>query len=230
MKDGNVIRTFKDLLTQDMSLNLAGTLTSKRVLFTLGLACLLGLFILVIYRKTFSGVLYSHAFGLSLVMMTMVTALIIMPITSNLTLSLGMVGALSIVRFRTAVKDAMDTMHLFWCVAAGICLGARFYPVAVIGSLAIALVMLIITSVKVKSALPFLLIIHYREEATEDVRRVLSSLPKTRLKSKVARGESVEVTLEIRLPADGEDTVERFTKISGVRDASLMSYQGDIIS
>ena len=228
MTNGRI--SFGDILGQDLLSGLAGTLTPARVLITLFIACLVGLFVLLVYRKTYSGVLYSHSFGLSLVMMTMLTALVIMPITSNLTLSLGMVGALSIVRFRTAVKDAMDTMYLFWCVGVGICLGARFYAVAVIGSLAVALVMLLLTSVKIKTALPFLLVLHYREEAAAEVKQVLTTLPKTRLKSKTARGDSVEMTLEIRL-RDNEDTVvERFMKIAGVRDASLMSYQGDLIA
>lgn len=221
--------TFNDILNANMATGLVGTLTPTRVLFTLLIAFLVGFFILFVYRKTYMGVLYSHSFGFSLVMLTMVTSLVIMPITSNLTLSLGMVGALSIIRFRTAVKDALDAMFLFWCVAVGICLGAGFFAVAVIGTLAIALIMLLLTGVKIKSAMPFLLVLHFREDALDDVKRVLSTLPKSRLKSKVARGDTVEMTLEVRLRSDDESIIERFMALPGMRDASLMSYQGDLV-
>lgn len=226
----NAQTNFSDIIKKSAIEQFTGTLSAQRVLLTLLAACLVGLFIFLIYRKTFIGVLYSRAFGLSLVMMTMVTALIILPITSNLTLSLGMVGALSIVRFRTAVKDAMDTMYMFWCVAAGICLGAGFYAVAAVGSLFVGLVMVLLNSAKMKVSLPFLLVIHFDEQATADVRKLLNTVPKAKLKSKTRHGGDVEMTIEIRL-SDGQDNiVDHLNKIEGVFDASLLSYQGDMVS
>ena len=221
--------TFSSLFSGDTLDGLASALTPQRVLITLGLSCAIGLFLLFVYRKTYMGVLYSPQFGFSLVMVTMVTALIIMPITSNLTLSLGMVGALSIVRFRTAVKDAMDTMYLFLGVAVGICLGAGFYVVAGIGVLVIALVMLVLTGVKTRGAMPYLLVIHYHTSAQADIKHAISGLPKHRMKSKVARGENVELTLEMRIRTGEESVTERLLELPGVRDASLITYQGDLI-
>ena len=200
------------------------------MLVTLLLALAIGLFIYFIYRKTFSGVLYSRNFGLSLVMVTLVTSLIILPITSNLTLSLGMVGALSIVRFRTAVKDAMDTMYMFWGIAVGICLGARFWAVAAIGSLGIGLIMILLTSIKLKSALPYLLVLHYENDSSQQVRALLSKVPGHKLKSKTLRGTTVEMTVEMRLRNEEAAFVDKFMMIDGMYDASLISYQGDIIS
>lgn len=221
--------SIKDVLAGmvDMSSN---TLSPLNVIVTLLLACAIGLFIFFIYRKTFSGVMYSRNFGLSLVMITMITSLIILPITSNLTLSLGMVGALSIVRFRTAVKDAMDTMFMFWGIAVGICLGARFWAVAIIGSLGIGLLMVLLTMIKFRTALPYLLVLHFDSEASGSVRALLAKLPGHKLKSRTVRGNSVEMTVEMRLRAEEAGFVDKFLMIDGVYDASLISYQGDIIS
>ena len=142
--ENNTTTTFNDVLSSMTDLS-GNALSPLSVVITILLACAVGVFVFFIYKKTFSGVLYSRNFGISLIMVTMVTALIITIISSNLTLSLGMVGALSIVRFRTAVKDAMDTMYMFWGIAAGIALGARFYVVAVVGSLIIGLIMVVVS-------------------------------------------------------------------------------------
>ena len=133
-----------------------GDLGVVRILLTLALAFLLGMFIFTIYRKTFSGVMYSKNFGVSLVMLSMVTSFIILPITSNLTLSLGMVGALSIVRFRTAVKDPIDTVYMFWSIAVGISLGAKFFLPAILASVIIGFLMLILSGMKFRNTMPYL--------------------------------------------------------------------------
>lgn len=227
---GDQTLTFGNLINQEILQQFSGQLNQSRVLITLVLSAAIGLFILFVYRKTFSGVVYSRSFGLALVMMTMVTSLIIMPMTANISLSLGMVGALSIIRFRTAVKDAMDTMFMFYCVAIGICLGAGFYLLAIVGALVIATVMSILCNAKVRSALPFLLVIHYRESATADVRQMIGRFNKVKLKSKTVRSDTIEMTVEVRL-ADGQDSiVDQFMDIPGVYDASLISYQGDLVS
>ena len=226
----NASISFIDSIKNGLQSQFSGSLNPGTVIVTLLLACAMGLFVLFIYRKTFTGVLYSRTFGLSLVMVTLVTSLIILPIVSNLTLSLGMVGALSIVRFRTAVKDAMDTMFMFWGIAIGICLGANFWQVAVVGSLIIGLLLVIITGIKFKSALPYLLVLHYNQGATNEVRHLLAKNPQHKLKSKTVRQDNVELTVELRL-AKGQDMfVDQFLGIDGVYDASLMSYQGDLIS
>ena len=222
--------SFGDIINQTVADQFSNTLSPLNVLVTLLLALAIGLFIYFIYRKTFSGVLYSRNFGLSLVMVTLVTSLIILPITSNLTLSLGMVGALSIVRFRTAVKDAMDTMYMFWGIAVGICLGARFWAVAAIGSLGIGLIMILLTSIKLKSALPYLLVLHYENDSSQQVRALLSKVPGHKLKSKTLRGTTVEMTVEMRLRNEEAAFVDKFMMIDGMYDASLISYQGDNIS
>ncbi len=219
-----------DVIKKSVASQFSGVLNPVHVLITLAIAFALGLFILFIYRKTFAGVLYSRSFGLSIVLVTMITALIILPISSNIVLSLGMVGALSIVRFRTAVKDPMDTMFLFWGIAAGLCAGASFWGVAIIGSLFIGLIMVILTGVKLRMAMPYLLVLHYREESGHEVKRLLPMLPKHKLKSKVLRNNLVEMTLEVRLNPGEEDVLEQFANISGMNDVSLLSYQGELIS
>jgi len=221
--------SIKDVLSSitDMS---SGTLSPLNVIVTLLLACALGLFIFFIYRKTFSGVMYSRNFGLSLVMITMITSLIILPITSNLTLSLGMVGALSIVRFRTAVKDAMDTMFMFWGIAVGICMGAKFWAVGIVGSLAIGLLMVLLSVIKIRTALPYLLVLHFDINAAANVKAMLGKLPAHKLKSRTVRGNNVEMTVEVRVRSEEAAFVDKFSQLEGMYDASLISYQGDIIS
>lgn len=222
--------SINDIIKKGISEQFTGTLNPLNVLLTLGLAFAVGLFIFIIYRKTFAGVMYSRSFNLSLIMVTVITALIILPISSNITLSLGMVGALSIVRFRTAVKDAMDTMFMFWGIACGICLGAGFYAVAGIGSLFIGLIMVVMSAIKLKSAMPYLLVIHYHESATGSVRSLLAKLPAYRLKAKSVNGDAVELTIEVRIQPSEAAIVDKFLTIDGVYDASLISYQGDVIS
>ena len=120
----------------------------------LALAFVLGLFIFIVYKKTYSGVMYSQNFGVSLIAMSIITTFVILAVTSNVVLSLGMVGALSIVRFRTAVKEPMDISFLFWAIAVGIVLGAGLIPLAVIGSLIIGIILAIFSNVKYKEV-PF---------------------------------------------------------------------------
>ncbi len=197
-----------------------GDLSVVRILLTLGLAFLIGMYIFAIYRKTFSGVMYSKNFGVSLVMLAMITSFIILPITSNLTLSLGMVGALSIVRFRTAVKDPIDTVYMFWSIAVGIALAS-----AVIGVL-----MLLLSGMRFRSTMPYLLVLRFNENATNNVYGLLKRLPESQLKSKTVGSAGVEMTLEIRLRESDLQVVERFLEIPGVYDASIISYGGDIVA
>lgn len=207
-----------------------GDLSVVRILLTLGLAFLIGMYIFAIYRRTFSGVMYSKNFGVSLVMLAMITSFIILPITSNLTLSLGMVGALSIVRFRTAVKDPIDTVYMFWSIAVGIALGAKFFLPAILASAVIGVLMLLLSGMRFRSTMPYLLVLRFNENATNNVYGLLKRLPENQLKSKTVGSAGVEMTLEIRLRESDLQVVERFLEIPGVYDASIISYGGDIVA
>ena len=207
-----------------------GDLSVVRILLTLGLAFLIGMYIFAIYRKTFSGVMYSKNFGVSLVMLAMITSFIILPITSNLTLSLGMVGALSIVRFRTAVKDPIDTVYMFWSIAVGIALGAKFFLPASLASAVIGVLMLLLSGMRFRSTMPYLLVLRFNENATNNVYGLLKRLPESQLKSKTVGSAGVEMTLEIRLRESDLQVVERFLEIPGGYDASIISYGGDIVA
>lgn len=208
----------------------SSTLNPLQVLITLLLALVVGLYVFFIYRRTFGGVLYSRSFNVSLVLLTLVTSLVIMLISSNLTLSLGMVGALSIVRFRTAVKEPIDTVYMFWAVGEGIALGAQFFDVAVIAGLVIGVIMVLLTVFKVRASSPYLLILHYNEAVSQQVIALVRKLPGARLKSKTAQRDGVELTVELRIREDETGFVEKFLRLDGVYDASLISYQGDFVS
>ncbi|MFD0715447.1 DUF4956 domain-containing protein [Paenibacillus sp. GCM10027626] len=186
---------------------------------------LIGLFIYYIYRKTFRGVVYSYNYNLTFVLMTMITTIVIMTISTNIVLSLGMVGALSIVRFRTAVKDPLDTIYMFWAVAAGIAVGAKLYPVAIIGSLGVGLAIIWMSRRKIREQ-PYLLVIRHADTATDELRSYLTKLS-YHLKSKTVRKDFIEMTLEIRLRDDNTAFVNELSSINGVVDVALINYTGD---
>ena len=206
------------------------TLSPLQVILTLVIALLVGLFVFFIYKKTFGGVMYSRNFNLSLIMLTLVTSLMLMLINNNLALSMGMVGALSIIRFRTAVKHPIDTVFMFWAVGEGIAIGTRFYDIAVIAALVIGVIMVVLTVFKGKASMPYLLIIHYHEGASQQVRQMVKQLPNARLKSKTAQRDGIELTMELRLKENETGFVEKFLRVDGVYDATLISHQGDIVS
>ena len=204
-----------------------GDLSVVRILLTLGLAFLIGMYIFAIYRKTFSGVMYSKNFGVSLVMLAMITSFIILPITSNLTLSLGMVGALSIVRFRTAVKDPLDTAYMFWALTMGILLGAELYVIAVVVALGIAVILFGLTFVKFRNPNAYLLVLHYDDDAEHDILSLLRRTVKQhRLRSKTVTRAGAEMTIEVRL-GDKQDLVAAMLSIEGVHDATLVACQSE---
>ncbi|MDL2218521.1 DUF4956 domain-containing protein [Christensenellaceae bacterium OttesenSCG-928-M15] len=205
-------------------------LSPIQIVITLGAALLVGGFIFLIYKYTFGGVLYSRTFNLSLIMITMVTSLVLSLITTNLTMSLGMVGALSIIRFRTAVKDPMDTTFMFWAVAEGMALGAQYFDLALIGMVVIGLIMVLLTSFKFRSSMPYLLILHFHENANGSIKSALKQLPKNKVRSRTAQQNGIELTVEIRLRDEETAIVDKFLRIDGVYDASLIAHQGDMIS
>ena len=200
------------------------------LLVTVVLAFVIGLFVYLIYRLTFSGVIYSKTFNMSLVMLTMVTTMVILIMSNNVKLSLGMVGALSIVRFRTAIKDPIDTVFMFWAIAEGIVLGAGFYLAAIVGAILIGVFMLLLASSKKKASLPYLLILHYEERASKQIKSMVAQIPYARVKSKTVQREGIELAVELRVKSSETGFVDKFLRVDGVYDATLIAHQGDMIS
>lgn len=194
-------------------------------------ALVIGMFIFVVYKKTFNSVMYSTGFAMTLVGMTMVTTLVILAVTSNVVLSLGMVGALSIVRFRAAIKEPMEIVYLFWAVAAGIVIGAGMLPLAVIGSAIIGVILILFANKKVHDN-PYLLILNCQDENAENAALSLmkEAVKKYAVKSKTVNAQEIEFTAEIRMK-DGETAfVNRLNEIQGVENATLVSYNGEYMS
>lgn len=220
--------TFKDIfkssfLEKTESFSLVDSLIGLFVAFAIGL------FIYVVYKKTFSGVIYSHTFNISLIVMSMATALIIMGISSNVLLSLGMVGALSIVRFRTPIKDPMDLVYLFWAIITGILCGAGFIPLVIIGSILIGIVLIFFVN-RITIENPYLLIVKYADSSIEkSLEEIISKQSKKHsIKSKsVMLGDDLEITYEIRVKANDTDFMENLTKLNGVKSAIMLSYDGN---
>ncbi len=219
--------SFSDIFKSGFLENMA-SVSLLDMIVALALAFGLGLFILLIYKKTYSGVMYSSGFSLTLLAMTMITTLVILAVTSNVVLSLGMVGALSIVRFRTAIKEPTDIAFLFWAIGAGIVLAAGMLPLAVGGSLAIGLVLLVFAGRK-SSDNPFILVITCADHDSEIRAREFleKQVRKAAVKSKSVRKGSVELNYEIRLKDDNTDFVNDLSDLEGVENAVLVSYNGD---
>lgn len=197
----------------------------------MALAFALGLFIFWVYRNTYSGVMYSASFGVSLMAMTMITTLVILAVTSNVVLSLGMVGALSIVRFRTAIKEPMDIAYLFWAIAAGIVLGAGLIPLAVFGSVFVGVILWIFVNRKTSDQ-PYIMIINCSGGEAEKLAlaKIEEFVKKQVLKSKTVSKGGIEMTLEVRLKGDDSQFVNEISEIEGVESAVLVSYNGDYMS
>lgn len=195
------------------------------------LAFLVGVFIYFIYQKTYRGVMYSASFGITLVALTMITTLVILAVTSNAVLSLGMVGALSIVRFRTAIKEPLDIAFLFWAIAAGIVLAAGLIPLAVIGSIVIGIVLLVFVNRKTYTR-PYIVVLrcenHKSETAAMDYLK--QNVEKYSVKSKTAQKGLIELNVEVRLKSDDTDFINSMADINGVMSAVLVSYNGDYMS
>ena len=192
------------------------------------LAFAIGLFIFYIYKKSYRGVMYSANFGTSLIAVALVTTFVMLAVTSNVVLSLGMVGALSIVRFRTAVKDPMDIAFLFWSLAAGIVLASGLVHLAVLGSLFIGLVMLVFSDRRDEER-PYILVVHCADETAERAARdfAASRVKALSLKSKSVSPGRVELNYEVRLAEGAADFVNALAALPGVENAVLVSYNGD---
>ncbi|MBR4184878.1 MAG: DUF4956 domain-containing protein [Clostridiales bacterium] len=200
-------------------------------LISIVLAFAIGMFIYFIYKKTYQGVMFNRQFGVSLVALTMIATFIILAVTSNVVLSLGMVGALSIVRFRSAIKDPLDLVFLFWSVGAGIVLGACMYPLAVIGSLIVGVILFIFVRAKVSDS-DYILVVECKDEAAEKRAEELikTDVKKYSVKSKtVARGY-IEVSYEVRLNGSDTEFVNKVSSADGIDKAVLVSYNGDYMA
>ena len=200
-------------------------------LISIALAFVIGMLIYFIYKKTYQGVMFNRQFGVSLVALTMIATFIILAVTTNVVLSLGMVGALSIVRFRTAIKDPLDLVFLFWSVGAGIVLGACMYPLAVIGSLVVGLILFVFVRAKTSDS-DYILVVECKDEAAEKKveELVKTGAKKSSVKSKtVARGY-IEVSYEVRLNGDDTAFVNQVSASEGVDKAVLVSYNGDYMA
>lgn len=188
----------------------------------------IGLFIFYVYKKTFRGVMYSAAFGVAIMAMTMITTLIILAVTSNLVLSLGMVGALSIVRFRTAVKEPLDIAFLFWAISAGIVIGAGLIPLAIIGSVFIGVMLLIFVNRK-STDTPYIVVLNLQNDKAESdcMELIKKKTKKCLIKSKTVSQNGIELTVEVRLMDMSAKLLNELLEVSGVNNACLVSYNGE---
>ncbi len=222
----------KNLLSSDVNLSQYfsqqfAALTPLKVVIALLMGLVVGCIVAFTYKKCYRGVLYSPNFSLTLVMLTLITTPVVMCIKSDISLSMGMVGALSIVRFRTAVKEPMDTAYMFWALTMGILLGAELYVVAVAVALGIAVILFLLTFIKFQNPNTYLLVVHYDESAEYDIQEQLRRMVKQRrLRSKTVTRESTEMTMEVRLD-NRQDVVAAVMNVEGVYDATLVACQSE---
>lgn len=222
----NNVTTFGDLFKKSFLEMFPDAIDPWSLVLTLAMSLLLGLGIFLVYRKCFIGVVYDHSFNISLVVMTILTAVIIVTISSNIMLSLGMVGALSIVRYRTAVKSPLDLMFLFWAITTGIAAGAGYYYIAWVAFLFVALVFAVLRGIRQRRE-TYMLILNYhtKEGLEEEVRRVLHNY-KAKVRSKIVRGETTELTVEVLMRDDNLSLPNTLSALEGVNDVTLVQYRG----
>ena len=209
-----------------MSMGGMERITALNIVLNVFVAFLVGMFIFYMYKKTYQGVLYQKSFNISLVLASVVTSLVIMTISGNLILSLGMVGALSIVRFRTPVKDSMDLIFLFWAISSGIANGVGYYNLSIIGALLIALILLFLTWNR-EDGKTWLLVCRLTGESPEsEVTSIIkNSCDISQLKSKVVNSSYCELTYEIRISSSKTEFVADVSQLTGVDYCSLVSYE-----
>lgn len=198
------------------------------MILTLVLSFGIGLFIFLVYKKTYRGVMYSAGFGTTLIALTMITSIVILAVTSNVVLSLGMVGALSIVRFRTAIKDPLDIAFLFWAIGAGIILAAGMIPLAVIGSVSIGIILLIFVNKKSHTH-PYMVVMSCENHDAElkAMSFIKENVIRSAIKSKSAVKGAVEINIEVRLKKDNTDFINILSEMPDVNSAVIVSYNGD---
>lgn len=221
--------TFSDIFKSSFLENIT-SISILDITISLILAFGLGVFIFFIYKKTFSGVMYSSSFALTLIALTMITTVVILAVSSNVVLSLGMVGALSIVRFRTAIKEPSDIAFLFWAIAVGIVLAAGMIPLAIIGSVIIGIIILIFANKK-SSDNPYIIVINCADHDSEIRAKefLAEQVSRAVIKSKSAQKGAIELNYEIRLKDDNTDFINILSEMQGINSAVLVSYNGDYL-
>ncbi|EXG83940.1 Uncharacterized membrane protein YhiD, involved in acid resistance [Lacrimispora sphenoides] len=217
-----------DQLLNFTFLNKAASFSIPDILAALGISFVIGLFIFMVYKKTYIGVMYSSSFGITLIAMDLITTLVILAVSSNLITSLGMVGALSIVRFRTVVKEPLDLVYLFWSITTGIIVGAGLIPLAVIGSIAIGCVLFVFVNRKTADT-PYVVVINCDDEnaETQSTSMLKNHTKKHLVKSKNVSKNGIELTVEVRLKDSSVKFINDLLTINGVSNAVLVSYNGD---
>lgn len=219
--------TFSDIFKSNFLENVTAVSPLDMVI-TIVLAFAIGLFIFFVYKKTYQGVMFSSSFGITLIALTMITSQVILAVTSNVVLSLGMVGALSIVRFRTAIKEPLDIAFLFWSIAAGIILAAGMIPLAVIGSIIIGVILLVFVNRKSHKN-PYIIVVSCENHDSETgaMNFIKSQVNKCIIKSKSAQEGLIEINMEVRLKDDNTDFINQLSAMTGVNSAVLVSYNGE---
>ena len=219
--------SFNDIFKSSFLENIASVSILDMVV-ALALAFGIGMFIFLVYKKTYQGVMYSSSFGTTLVALTMITTVVILAVTSNVVLSLGMVGALSIVRFRTAIKEPLDIAFLFWSIAVGIVLAAGMIPLAVIGSVIIGVILMVFVNKKSQMN-PYIVVISCVDAMTEKKALDLlkSSVQKFVIKSKTVTKDLIELNIEIRMANENTNFINILSDMPGVNSAVLVSYNGE---
>ncbi len=209
-------------------LDKAASFSVPDILMALAISFVIGLFIFYVYTRTFKGVMHSSSFGISLIAMDLITTLIIMAVSSNLITSLGMVGALSIVRFRTVVKEPLDLVYLFWAITAGIIVGVGLIPLAVIGSVVIGLILFIFVNRRTNDT-PYVVVISLAGDDAEQaaVNLLAAQTKKHVIKAKSVSHDSTELTVEVRLKESSSRFINAMMGIEGVSNATLVSYNGE---
>ncbi|MBQ6061243.1 MAG: DUF4956 domain-containing protein [Clostridia bacterium] len=214
-----------DASLSDYFLSQFENLTPWKIIIGLIMGCIVGLIIAFVYKRCYRGVLYSPTFALTLMMLTLITTPVVMCIKSDIALSMGMVGALSIVRFRTAVKDPMDTAYMFWALTMGILLGAELYIHALVVVLGISIILFVMTFVRFRNPNSYLLVVHYDDYAETEITQLLRrTVKQRRLRSKTVTRAGAEMTVEVRLDSK-QDLVSAVLNIEGVHDATLVACQ-----
>ncbi len=222
--NSNVIRSDTGIL--DFFQQQFAALTPLKMIIALGMGLLVGMIIALVYRKAFRGVLFSPNFANTLIMLTLITTPVVMCIKTNIQLSMGMVGALSIVRFRTAVKDPMDTAYMFWALTMGILLGAELYVIALVVVIGISLAILMLSFFRLKAPNAYLLVVHYDEDVEPEIEAMLARIRTRRLRSKTVNRGGAELTVEMQLN-ERYDIVNRMLDIDGVHNATLIACQNE---
>lgn len=219
--------TFKDIFKSSFLENMTSVSVLDMILALL-LAFGIGLFIFFVYKKTYQGVMYSSSFGTTLVALTMITTVVILAVTSNVVLSLGMVGALSIVRFRTAIKEPLEIAFLFWAIASGIVLAAGLIPLAVIGSIIIGMMLILLVNRKPYYN-PYIVVLSCENsKAEQEAKEFLSrQVQKYVVKSKMATKDMIELNLEIRMKNESTEFINALSEMPGIHSAVLVSYNGE---